>query len=124
MQQALPLEEKEVDKLPRQYIANLIYTLVGQPFQQWVNQVMLDRVTVIRDDRDLDIELDPQIYAAFQASNAVSTQKGVSSNLMKVSSKRRRGKQEIKDQKAAEEAKKAEDGRKLAEYDQMQGKMQ
>ena len=28
----LPLEEKEWEKLPRQYLANVIYTVVGQPF--------------------------------------------------------------------------------------------
>ena len=28
--------EKEVEKLPRQYIANVIYTIVGPPFAQWV----------------------------------------------------------------------------------------
>ena len=33
----LPLEEKEWDKLPRQYLANVIYTVVGKPFQLWVD---------------------------------------------------------------------------------------
>ena len=31
----LPIE-KEAEKLPRQYIANLIYTVVGNPFSVWV----------------------------------------------------------------------------------------
>ena len=33
---ALPLELREVDKLPRTYIANVIYTLVGEPFNLWI----------------------------------------------------------------------------------------
>ena len=33
----LPLEEKEILQLPRQYLANVIYTVVGKPFQDWVN---------------------------------------------------------------------------------------
>ena len=33
----LPLEEKEWDKLPRQYLANVVYTVVGKPFQVWVD---------------------------------------------------------------------------------------
>lgn len=40
---ALPLEPREVDKLPRSYIANLIYTIVGDPFKCWVNEKIQDR---------------------------------------------------------------------------------
>ena len=29
---------KEVVKLPRQYLANIIYTVKGENFQTWVNQ--------------------------------------------------------------------------------------
>ena len=28
--EALPIEQKEIDKLPRPYVANIIYTLVGE----------------------------------------------------------------------------------------------
>ena len=34
--QALPAEPREVLKLPREYVANIINTLVGQPFSAWV----------------------------------------------------------------------------------------
>ena len=33
---ALPKEPREVEKLPRAYLGNLIYTIVGQPFREWV----------------------------------------------------------------------------------------
>ena len=33
---ALP-EENEIPKLPRQYVINIIYTIVGQPFETWVH---------------------------------------------------------------------------------------
>ena len=33
---ALPMEEKEVRKLPRDYIANVIYTLTKEAFVNWV----------------------------------------------------------------------------------------
>ena len=33
---ALPVEEKEVRKLPRDYIANVIYTLTKEAFVNWV----------------------------------------------------------------------------------------
>ena len=35
---ALPKDEKEREKLPRQYLANVVYTIVGQPFYAWVEQ--------------------------------------------------------------------------------------
>ena len=33
---ALPAVKREREKLPRQYLANVIYTIVGDPFKQWV----------------------------------------------------------------------------------------
>ena len=33
----LPIE-KEIHKLPRQYLANVIITIVKAPFQEWVDQ--------------------------------------------------------------------------------------
>ena len=69
---AFPSEVKEIDKLSRQYIANVIYTQVGRPFEEWVNQRVEQRHLKIAEDKDLNIELDPEIAAIFQASNAVS----------------------------------------------------
>ena len=34
--QALPAVKREREKLPRQYLANVIYTIVGEPFKRWV----------------------------------------------------------------------------------------
>ena len=33
---ALPVIDKEIRKLPRSYIANVIYTIVGDKFNEWV----------------------------------------------------------------------------------------
>ena len=33
---ALPDLEREILRLPREYIANVIYTLVGEKFKEWV----------------------------------------------------------------------------------------
>ena len=66
------------------------------------------------------IKMDPEVAKVFKASTAVSTVRGTGSHLMKDSSKRRRGKQEIRDQKAAEEAKKASDDLKLSQFEAMQ----
>ena len=32
----LPIEQREIEKLPREYISNVCHTLIGQPFVQWV----------------------------------------------------------------------------------------
>ena len=34
----LPSLEREIKKLPRAYIANVIYTCLGEPFKVWVNE--------------------------------------------------------------------------------------
>ena len=62
---AFPIETKEIKKFPRQYIANVIYTLVGSPFEQWVNKRIKDRHRKIAEEKDLNIELDPEIAALF-----------------------------------------------------------
>ena len=35
---ALPEMKKEINKLPRAYIANIIYSVVGEPFLRWMNE--------------------------------------------------------------------------------------
>ena len=69
---ALPLEPREVDKLPRSYIANVIYTIVGERFKQWVESQIQQRTQKVIDDQDMAIEMDPEVLAAFKASNHVS----------------------------------------------------
>lgn len=90
--ESLPLIEKEILKLPRQYIINTIYTKVGLPFKEWVDLRVDERHTKVAEDGDLYIEMDAEIAEAYKNSKAVSTTKGCSYNLMKASSKRRRTK--------------------------------
>ena len=40
---ALPITEKEILKLPREYIGNVIYTISGDPFQSWVDLQVVNR---------------------------------------------------------------------------------
>ena len=35
---ALPVLRREIEKMPRPYIANVIYTIIGQPFKDWVEK--------------------------------------------------------------------------------------
>ena len=69
----LPSIEREIKKCHREFIANIIYTIVGQPFKDWVASVADARNEKIIVDQDLQINMDPQIFAVFQASSAVST---------------------------------------------------
>jgi len=69
---ALPEVEKEILKLPRAYIANVIHTLVGDPFQAWADARINERNEKVVSDRDMTIEMDTEVAAIFRASNAVS----------------------------------------------------
>ena len=67
-----PTENKEWEKLPRQYVANVIYTVVGEGFQQWVQDNVNARNEKIKQEKDMLVELDPEILAIFKASTSVS----------------------------------------------------
>jgi len=69
---ALPEDRKELLKLPRSYIANVIYTEAGEPFQDWANKIINDRNKKIVQSKDLTINMDPTLAAIFKASSAVS----------------------------------------------------
>ena len=71
--QALPITEKETLKLPREYIGNILYTQIGDDFQDWVNARIEERNAKVTEDRDLTIEMDPAIARAFKESTAVSS---------------------------------------------------
>ena len=72
-------------KLPRQYIANIIYTIVGKPFTDWIDARVNERHEKRAMENNLNIQMDPEIARIFQQSTAVSTMNGTSHNLMKVS---------------------------------------
>ena len=79
---ALPMTKVEVDKLPRQYIANVIYTIVGEAFATWVHRLVDARHRRVKEEEGM-IELDAEIAAIYQQSTAVSKLVGNSHNLMK-----------------------------------------
>ena len=67
----LPIK-KELGKVPRQWIINVCYTKVGDVFGQWVAENIEERNEKVASDRDLLIDMDPEVYKAFQTSTAVS----------------------------------------------------
>ena len=120
-----------------------MYTVIGDPFAEWVKARVIGGNTKIVQVQNLAIDMDPEVYAAFTNSTAVSSKylsissiilistsiltilslhiasKGVGVNLLKVGTKRRRTRQEILDDK--EEARIKEEGMqgKLAQIDSL-----
>ena len=115
----LPDRKQELEKLPRQYVINVIYTKVGNAFREWVDKRVGLRHEKVKDKEELYVELDPEIAKVFRASNAVSTSNGRSYHMMKATAKPRRTKEEIKRDKELEEARKLEIELKLERYEEM-----
>jgi hypothetical protein len=63
---------KEIAKLPKQWIVNVAFTVLGAPFRQWIRQAIEERNRKVTVKKDMDINVDPQLAAAFRASTAVS----------------------------------------------------
>ena len=118
-----PESRKETMKMPRQYIANCIHSIIGKPFSDWVNEKVNERHKKVLDDREMGIEMDQELYAIFMANKAVSTSNGNSYNLLKSCSKRRRGKEQIKAEKLEVEQKMLDTAKKLADYEAMQQRL-
>ena len=67
----LPIE-KEVYKLPRQYLANLIHSVKGENFQMWVDKRVKERNEKIKSEQNLLITLDPDVARVFNNSESFS----------------------------------------------------
>lgn len=69
--EALPIVQREIQKLPRSYVCNVIHTLAGDAFVKWVEKQVNERNSRVAKEASL-IEMDSQIAAIYQASTAVS----------------------------------------------------
>ena len=69
---ALPAVRSEILKLPRAYIANILRTVIGLEFAQWVQARVNARNQRVQDDREVGIYMDPAIEQIFRASTATS----------------------------------------------------
>ena len=70
--EALPILEREILGLPRDYLANVLFTMIGQPFQDWVDNRIAERNAKVTEDKNMSIAMDPEIAALFKASTSVS----------------------------------------------------
>ena len=71
-------------------------------------------------DHNMAIEIDPEVYKAFQQSQHVSVQNGSSGHLMKASAARRRTKVQIEEEKLNASLKEQEIQEKLQAWDQLE----
>ena len=101
VQNALP-STKECLRLERSFICNVAYSIIGEPFKDWVDKQVNERNERVAIDGNQYISMDPEIARVYQASTQVSTTKGTSCHLMKPSAKKRRSKAEIKADRAAQ----------------------
>ena len=85
-------------KVPRQWLINVVYTIVGEPFHEWVKECIQKRNDDLAAKQDLLLDLDPDIAKAFHASVNISTSNGISAHILKAGSKRRRTQADMKDQ--------------------------
>jgi len=69
--QYLPAVAREREKLPRSYLGNLIYTVVGEPFRRWV-EGRVDERHDQRRQHDDQIHMDAEIAEAYKNSTAVA----------------------------------------------------
>ena len=67
----LPIE-KERFKLPKQWIVNITYTIAGEQFAEWVKNAIEERNNKVTVEKDMMINMDPDIHQAFRASTHVS----------------------------------------------------
>ena len=119
----LPDRETEIVKLGRQYLINVIYTRLGEKFRKWVDQRVDTRHEEVKVEGNKYIELDPEIYALFKESKAISTNNGSAFHLFKSMAKRRRTKLEIEEDKRQEAAKKLDIETKLDRFAEMEQQM-
>jgi hypothetical protein len=120
-------DEEDIHRLPRDYIADLIYSLVGTPFEAWVHAQMKERNVERVATRKENIELLPEFKEAWEKSTFVTgklrnqpevnalldrfalllmsivEKRGTSHYILKSSAKRRRTKEQIKAARAAAE---------------------
>jgi hypothetical protein len=63
---------REMRKMPRQYICNMIYSIVGDPFMKWVKNRVAARNSKVAVTNNLNVTLDPNVAKAFALSSAIS----------------------------------------------------
>lgn len=84
-------DRDEVHRVPRRWLGDIIYSVVGQPFKDWRDNAISERHSKIRVVRNLDIAVTKVAFEAFHNSKLLSTTKGKAHiNFQKSTQKRRK----------------------------------
>ena len=67
-----PEKREEIERLPRSFIINVLYSLKGESFKRSVNQKMEERNRRLIEKQQIGLELDDEVKAAFLKSTQVS----------------------------------------------------
>ena len=71
--QYLPEPELELPKTPKQWIANVCATVLEDLFAKWVKKQVDARHEKVAVEKNLMIDIDPEIARVFEQSKAVSS---------------------------------------------------
>ena len=74
-------DQQEIRKVSKEWICNICVTVLGGVFSGWVRNRIEERNSSVRENRNLNIEADPEIAAAFRASTKVSRKYNISSSI-------------------------------------------
>ena len=66
-------DDRDMHKVPRQWLINVTYTLMGNAFATWVSTEIANRNEELAKKQNLLIDMDPEIAAAFQKSVNISS---------------------------------------------------
>lgn len=66
-------DERDHKRMTRQWFINVIFTVMKEPFRQWVLDQIKTRNSELGSKRNLMIEMDPEIAQAFQNSVNISS---------------------------------------------------
>ena len=69
---ALPAVQHEILKLPKKYVAEIILNIVGDPFQEWVDEQIRVRNAKYKEDHDENVDLDSEVEAVYQKSTSIA----------------------------------------------------
>ena len=61
MKSYLP-DDRDMHKVPRQWIVNVCYTLIGKKFADFVGDTVAARNQHVAERQDLLLDMDPEIY--------------------------------------------------------------
>ena len=78
-------EDRDMHKVPRQWLINVAYTVLGAPFKAWVDDKIVARNEELAKKQKLLIEMDAEIAKAFHNSVNISSKHAFSiiNNLIK-----------------------------------------